>query len=201
MYIPKGYSEEQVLEVINNVLNSLAPFFQFGYHDTEDMKQEGFIFAMKGLENFDPEHASGCSLESFLYTHVRNRYLSMRRDKLHRNVPPCSQCAFRDEDPDFCVEFESKEECPRWVAWYKRNQAKQNLMEVCHASDCKNTFEDSGKDICLKLIEKELLDYVSKRIPLSLRADYRRFLDGAKLNKVRREAIIDAIKEIVKHHD
>ena len=51
--IPQGMTEEQVLQIINNITNRLAGKFKFGYHEIEDMKQQARLFAWQGLENYD----------------------------------------------------------------------------------------------------------------------------------------------------
>jgi len=40
MNLPRGYTEQQVLEAIEVVVNSLAPSFVFGFYDLEDVRQE-----------------------------------------------------------------------------------------------------------------------------------------------------------------
>ena len=53
MKIPKGLTESEVLDIINRTVNYLAPGFQFGYFDSEDMKQEGTIFCLEALDSFN----------------------------------------------------------------------------------------------------------------------------------------------------
>ena len=93
MKIPKGMTEEQVLEAIENVVNSLARNFRFGYFDTEDMKQEGRVYAIEGITKYNPKVGP---LENFLRTHIRNRFINLRRNKLTRYQPPCVDCPFYD---------------------------------------------------------------------------------------------------------
>lgn len=198
MHVPEGMTEEQVTASIIRAVSSLSDSFQFGYFDAEDMEQEGFIFALECLPKFDPKHESKCSLESYVRNHVRRRFLNLRRNKFKRNAPPCLNCPLFNRDiPSECEEFDDKTECSKWSGWYRRNQAKSSLMESCDVSKVSHTMSESSNSTESGLLSSELFDYVSRRIPLSLRADYRRFVEGAKLNKARQTAVIEAIKEII----
>ena len=53
MVIPRGMTEEQVVQIIDGITNRLAGKFKFGYHDLDDMKQQARLFAWEGLENYD----------------------------------------------------------------------------------------------------------------------------------------------------
>lgn len=201
MHIPDGHTEQSVLDDINGVLNGLVRDFRFGYYDEDDLRQEGFIFAHEALPRFDP--TKDCALRSFLWTHIRNRFVNLRRNKLHRNSVPClncqNQCA--DISNNTCSNFDDISECPKWSGWNSRNQAKRNLMESYDASNTStNTIgmqPSNDMDICTSLSRTELLQYVSEQIPLALRADYCRVLEGARLTKARRDIVVAAVKTII----
>ena len=74
-------NEEQVLTAIENVVNALARNFRFGYFDTDDMKQQGRMYALEGIPKYNPEVGP---LENFLRTHIRNRFINLKRNKLTR---------------------------------------------------------------------------------------------------------------------
>lgn len=80
MKIPKGMTEQQVIDIITKVVERQAAKFRFGYHEIEDMKQEGFIIAMDALERYDNERP----LENFLAVHVNNRLKNFKRDHFYR---------------------------------------------------------------------------------------------------------------------
>ena len=198
MHIPEGFSEQEVLDTITRAINSLAANFSFGYFDEDDMKQEGFIFACEALPRFNPNNKQNCGLESFLRIHIRNRFLNLRRDKMHRNSPPCLNCPFQNDDTDSgCAEFDDKEECPKWSGWSARNQAKRSLVESCDVSLVTPVVTIDDSDICDNMSRVELLQKVSEKIPLRLRADYRRLIEGAKLPKQRRDAVIEEVRSII----
>ena len=47
MRIPKGMTEEEVLDVIEEVASKLVYKFKFGYHEVEDMKQQAVLEAIQ----------------------------------------------------------------------------------------------------------------------------------------------------------
>jgi DNA-directed RNA polymerase specialized sigma24 family protein len=198
MFVPEGYTEDEVMAAIEKSLNSLVSNFSFGYYDKDDMYQEGFIFAHEALPKYDPDNTQGCSLASFLRMAIRSRFLSLRRDKFHRNTPPCSTCVFKADDADKgCKEFDDKYECPKWSGWNARNQAKRSLVESCDVEKITNNTPIDSDDVCTSLSRAELVRHISSKIPLALRADYRRLLDGAKLNKGRTDKVLAAVRDIV----
>ena len=113
---------------VEEVLKGLCSKFRFGYYDEDDMKQEGWIFALDALERYDGKRP----LINFLRVHIRNRFISLRRNKLSRYEPPCTQCPFYDPDckksNNKCSEFVNKLDCDKWDSWIKRNTSKENLM-------------------------------------------------------------------------
>ncbi len=202
MYLPDGYTEDEVLECIQRAVNGLVSNFHFGYFDEDDLRQEGFIFACEALPRFDPNNAKGCGLTNFLRIHVRNKFLNLRRDKFHRNSPPCLVCPFQVAD-NVCSEFEDSIECSKWIGWNVRNQAKRSLVESCDASKVTHIAPIEESDVCTRLSHAELLRCVSNKIPLALRADYCRLLEGARLSKPRREIVVAAVRVIAEEllHD
>lgn len=85
----RALSEAELIEAIDYVVDSLAGGFVFGYFTIEDIRQEARCFALEGLRNFDPNFKSEGALEeklrSFLFRHVRNRLMNLKRDKQGRS--------------------------------------------------------------------------------------------------------------------
>jgi hypothetical protein len=198
MKIPKGLTETEVLDIIDKVVNYLAPSFRFGYFDAEDMKQEGSIFCLEALEsfNFDKSNQEEVSdaLFTFLRTHVRWRFLNMRRKQLKRIEPPICDC-------ELClVDSTNRMDCKKYSKWVERNNAKRNLMEPFNVQDIYTIDVSNIYDIAGEILCKDLLDILNQYIPVSFRADYRRFIEGVALPKARREKIIKQIKIILATH-
>src|SRR5690348_1481836 len=111
MTVPPGMTEAEVLEAIEKAVNALASSFTFGIYDIDDIKQQGRLYALQALatEKYDPSRP----LPNFLYAHIRNRLINLKRDKLHRNDPPCKECASGEPcQPDG--------HCKKFLEWRKR---------------------------------------------------------------------------------
>jgi len=206
MKCPEGYSEAEVLEALNGAVDSLAASFRFGYHDLEDMKQQGLLFGLEALdqEKFDPNHSSGSGLKNFLRYHIRNQYINMKRNKFSRPNAPCDGCPFkcpRKQVESGCAEFKDRRDCPKYAGWEQRNAAKRNLMEPCSVESIRSQAEAATTNSALEKMERdELVQLIDRHLPVGLRSDYRRMVEGVRLSKRRRQRIMDAIKQILREH-
>jgi len=197
MFIPNGFSEEEVLHIIDEVVGKLAGPFKFGFHEADDMKQEGRIFALEALPRFD---AAQGTLKNFLTNHIRNRFINMKRDKFERQHPPCSSCPFHRQAFDKCMAFDCEEDCDKWQGWRKRNTTKRNLMEGYNPNNVVENTGNSAPDstaLLTDMSEKEIINYVDRNVPVSLRADYCRMLSGVKIPKARREKVLSVVRQLV----
>jgi hypothetical protein len=185
MYIPQGYTEQQIIDSIIDVVKTIAHSFTFGCYELEDIKQEGFIFGMEALPKFN--NTKGASLKSFLHTHIKYRLINLRRDKLHGNFP-CSRC-----EEFVGGDCQLEQPCKKWHSWSFRVLSRQRLMETY---DIESTTQYYIDDPLQVLCDKELLQYISDNIDLRLRADYKRFLEDAKLPKGRRDKVVEAAKQL-----
>lgn len=204
MFIPKGCTEEQVTEDIIYVVGKLSKHFRFGYHEIEDMKQEGFVFALECLPYYDPKCAS---LRTFLYTHVRNQFINMKRDKYFNKQPPCYSCIFYDAKNKFgnnnCAEFNNKKECQRYQKWISLNESKKSLVqpsnyELFYNHDNYGIVPDN---ILEDLYTKEIFQIIDDNLPISLRHDYCRLRQGVRLSEYKKDIVIQAIKKILAEKD
>ena len=198
MTIPRGMTEEQVLQTIDLIANRLAAKFKFGYHELEDMKQQARLFAWEGLENYDGVRP----LENFLWTHVRNRLYNFKRNNFGRPDKPCDNCPFFDmsfsnSNHYGCKAFDNEEECDLYAGWLKRNTAKRNIMNTANLDiDIKqaNRLDDV-------LDQKHIFNLVDQAIPVYYREDWIRFVNSLKLPKSRRQNIVEIINSILEEND
>lgn len=191
------------LNIIEEVVNILAPSFKFAYYDTDDLKQEGRMFALSRLPKYDPERAS---LKTFLIRVVRNDFLNLRRKKFYRYEPPCTACPFyekskKSEGDPSCLAFEKRGDCDKWVGWGKRNEAKKSLagtvtFETAHDISYGRNRGDLTPPLD-KIENNELFNIVDFHLPLELRGDFRRLVEGARLPKYRKLKLLEVIKEII----
>ena len=191
-------TEQQVIQIINNIANRLAGKFKFGYHDIEDMKQQARLFAWEGLENYDGVRP----LENFLWTHVRNRLYNIKSNNFGRPDKPCDSCPFFDKTFSNakgygCKAYDDHEECDLYAGWLSRNTAKRNIMNTAQID-----LEVKGSDNMTDLIDqKNIFNLIDKSIPVKYREDWLRFTNNLKLPKVRKELITELVLEILKDHD
>ena len=76
MNIPKGMTEQQVVDQINIVCNRISPRYTFYGYTVDDIKQESFIICMEALNRYDGIRP----LENFLSVNLSNRLKNFVRD-------------------------------------------------------------------------------------------------------------------------
>lgn len=202
MKIPDGYTEGEVIEIIDRISTRLANKFRFGYHEIEDMKQQVFLEVLKPdrngvtiLEKFD--ESKGNSLDSFLWIHARNRLHNFKRDNFARPDLPCNQCPIKAYVDGKCTAFEKMMECEYYFKWYTRNETKKSLASNSASVEVDIEY---NQDIDDKIFSKEIYKIVNKNIPISLREDWIRFSNRLKLSKQKREQLMELIIQILKEN-
>lgn len=189
MKLPPNHTEAQVLAIIDKVVNQLARSFVFGHYDIDDIKQFGRLKAVELLTtgSYDPSRP----LEAWIYTHVRNRYINLRRDKLTRYDPPCLKCAAGT----FCGDGP----CKKFRDWKGRNSAKASLqrpMDLNHVADEAGMHSESDVDTDATIHES--LRLIDEHLPIGLRQTYLQMRDGVSVPKCRRLQVEAAVTEILK---
>jgi len=174
MKIPKGMTEQQVLEIIERVASRYAHKFRFGYYTAEDIKQEAIIIGMEALKRYDEARP----LENFLAVHIKNRLNNFKRDKYYRQT--------------------KKENDERTQML---NNSKKFLMEPLDIDYIRDEEEDNMKvffDEVDLITVNEMLELIDEELDISLRADYLRIRDDVYVPKQKREEIFARIKDILK---
>ena len=189
--IPKNHSEQEVLDVIDNIANRLCYKFKFGYHSPEDMKQQARLFAWEGLEKYDNKRP----LENFLWTHVRNRLYNFKRNNYSRLEKPCDTCEFYINKK--CTAFVDQEECNLYKGWLDRNNSKKNLM---HSISVEFDQKENTTSSVGTLFAKEVVELLDAELHVRFREDWIRLLNNLRLNKIRKDRILEEIKSILKEN-
>lgn len=182
MKIPEGYTETQVLEIINKILSSIASRYAFGIYGADDIKQEGFILALDGLEKYN----GSAPLENFLRIHLGNRLKDFKRDNSFRINIHCNKCDIFDENCQSCCKRQQTQDM-------KKNLL--NPIDINVVSDTNAFYEGSLIDT-LEMVE--ILDKINKKLPVEYRQDYLKIKDGVyvpKSRKIEIEAVITKIIE------
>jgi hypothetical protein len=179
--LPNGVTQEQFLEVLDNISKRLGHKFKFAYHDFSDMKQQAAIFALEGLQNYDNSRP----LENFLWTHVRNRLFNYKRNNYQRPDKPCLTCPLFDKNyklsKNQCSKYIDKEECELYISWFKRNENKKNIIQP--SSMEADTHTNKKKDVVSLLQDKEIIDFLDGNIKSEFRESYLKLKHGLKIPK------------------
>ena len=106
-------------------------------------------------------------LENFISVHISNRLKNYKRDNYFR----------------LGLEDSSEQR-------QKANEAKRNLMTPAPICDQSLFFEDL-------IVNQEEVDFLLQVLPPLIRNDFLRMANGVSLSKVRRQTVIDIVKEIL----
>lgn len=189
MNYPHDLTEEQVMAAMNKAVALLAQTFSFGYFDSDDIRQEAYIFGLEALPRYDPSRP----LENFLYSHIKNRLINFKRDKYHRTDPPCKICAEHGKHPDGSV-------CTKYAAWKKRNSSKQNLMrplDIQNLSDENEKSVRQSHNIIDEATLTEARNLIDDHLSIELRSIYLRIKAGESVPKAKRVKLENALRDLI----
>lgn len=204
--LPNGVSEDEFLQVLDNISKRLGHKFKFGYHSYEDMKQQAAIFALEGLEKYDNSRP----LENFLWTHVRNRLFNFKRDNYQRPDKPCFSCIFYDEhcrqSTNQCTEFTDKNNCPEYNTWNNRNTNKRNIMKPVGIEDLQeqnvNITKLASQNTIADIVgNQQIIDILDRNVPAQHRAAYLKLKYGDKIYKTELNKLLECIQTILAAHN
>jgi hypothetical protein len=192
--------ENELLKVIDIISKKLAYKFKFGYHDIEDMKQQIWIFALEGLNNYDHKRP----LENFLWTHVRNRLFNYKRDNYQRPDKPCLTCPLYDpkllSSYSGCKDYENKNDCDLYSIWIKRNDTKKNLMYLTTIDEIKDYANTFLCNTSQNIDNNEILEILDEKLNDNYRIIYLKLKTGTKVSKSDQEKLTTKIKQILQDH-
>jgi DNA-directed RNA polymerase specialized sigma24 family protein len=189
MRIPTNMTESQVIAIMEKVVSVLAPSFRFGHYDVDDIKQEGIYFAIQAMERYDESRP----LENFLYSHVKNRLINLKRDKYRRNDSPCPNC---HNAIDGHTEHPDGQYCEKYISWRTRNMCKQSLMNPLDITSI-NYERDTNHSAVYDVEVRELIELVDEFLPPDLRASLLQMRAGQSVPKSRRLEVERAVKQIL----
>lgn len=191
----KTVSEDEFLQVLDNISKRLVYKFKFGYHDIDDMKQQAAIFALEGLEKYDHKRP----LENFLWTHVRNRLFNYKRNNYQRPDKPCLTCPLYDAhckvSTSQCSKYEHKDECEIYKSWSNRNTSKKNIMKPTYIDyDITNSL-----NLTNIISNNEIIKFLDENIHTEFREIYLRLKHGEKIAKQKLAKLQNHIKIILQN--
>lgn len=192
MKVPKGYTEATVLECIEKAVALLATSFTFGIYGVEDVAQEGRLMALEVLER--ERFNTSLPLAPFLFAHIRNRLINLKRNKFRRTDSPCLLCHRGNAcGPDGQI-------CDRYRDWKQRNQSKASLMcpgDLDNIPDEHEKRTHTDSTVISESAKNELVEMIDRKLPVELRASFLQMRAGVIIPKARRLQVEAAVKEII----
>lgn len=200
MRIPDGMTETEVLDIFRRVIKKLSFKFRFGVHSSEDIAQQGMVYAIEAMDRFDASRP----LENFIYIHVRNRLFNFKRNNYFRLELPCCRCPIKSWiAPEGCKAFTDRMECELYKGWAERNTIRKNLTNVLEYGQIRDSGEKNmhyGDNAAVKLNSKEILALIDKELPISMRKNYLKRLSGEKISKKDSQELEETIISLIKKY-
>lgn len=204
MRLPPNMTEEEVVAVMQKIAKAAAYKYRFGYFESDDIEQEAYIEAIKGLEKYDGKRP----LENFLRVCVLNGLKNLKRKKYERLDKPCDCCPLNAyiKDTDECTAFDDKQECELYARWLERNTTKKNLMNLVGIDSVVSGQQEERlmhyeDDVLDSLIASELLEIIEASLTDSeYRKDWIKLRHNLKVPKHRRQRIREEVIRILAEH-
>lgn len=164
--IPKGMTEQELVKAIDEVVKTtIRSTMVFPGYDLSDLRQEARFECLRALEKYDESRP----LVNFLRVHVKNRYLTLRRDKYERKG--------------------DSENHP------KKMLASPIDIEIVNHDGEENISLLNDDDYSLD--KKQLLERIDTDLDVSLRHDFLRLRNGEEISRSRKLKVLEAIKNII----
>lgn len=197
-----GYTDEEVIQIIDKVTSKLSYKFTFGCYTYDDIKQEATIIALEGLDAYNPD----MPLENFLWVHVKNRLCNLKRKKFIRLDKPCLNCPLKAyvKKGDLCKIYDDKMDCELYSKWTNRNEAKKNIINPVSMSAVVDTDEnnmskeDSPAD---RLYAKEIIQLLDTHITPDVRPIWLQLKAGLKIHSDDLERLQERVRDIMRDND
>jgi hypothetical protein len=186
MIIPEGYTENEVLEIIDKILSSLARKYKFGIYGVDDIKQEGFILSLDALKRYN----GSAPLENFLRKHLNNRLKDFKRDNSFRIDSRCNKCDIFNPDCESCCKRQQTQDTKKNIL---------NPIDINVINDEQGTVYEGALIDTLEMVE--LVDKINRLLPVEYREDYLRIKEGLYISKMRKEEIENIITNIVEEDE
>lgn len=183
MLVPEGYTQQEVVDLINEVLDGLVSRFKFGIYDIADIRQEGFIEAMSLLTKYDGKRP----LENFLRAALPNKLKNFRRNKSYLTHVSC------------VAHKEFTKDCEACESSQNTQLQKRKLLNPIDLDSVNPDGETNfvASDDLNGIELKESLNRINRFLPMEMRADYLKMKEGLYVNRERRLEIEKKVWEII----
>ena len=179
MIVPIGYTQEQVIQAIQDAAKFLVRNYTFDIYDQEDLIQECFFMSSYALEKYDGR----VPLKNFLITHLNNRLKNFKRDNYYRPIK--------------CDCERGCEKCSKYIE--SRNK-KKNVLEPIDISNVRDDSESRMRDNNNPLHEieiNEIKDLIDQSLPVDMRSDYLKWINNVSIPTNRKKRLEEKIWEII----
>jgi len=209
--IPKGFTEDEIVDIIDSVVYKLARIFKFGYHDLDDMLQQGRLFAWEALPKYDVTRACDGenfslsdkkqALKNFLWVHVRNRLFNFKRDHCGNPNQPCLNCPDDAYVQEQCIKYDNMQNCKSFARWARSIDSRRNIMYPIEFDSVNDEHEQN-----MKLFDEqsksyqELLAFIDRKLPVIYREDYLKIINGISIYKRRKDKIKQVLSKILEEY-
>ena len=194
MLIPEKMTESEVLQIIENVVNMVAPTIKIKSMELDDIKQEARYEAIKLLDSgkYDGERP----LSNFMYIHLRNRLYNLDRNLYKKNDPPCPACHYHASSG--CLDGGNQEPCEKYQKWQDKTKLKKNVVNPVPID--KSPEPLFGGDFIEEIQRTELMEYIDGKLDMNLRGTYLKMLDGVVVTKNKKYKVQSAVKSILQDY-
>ena len=156
MKIPKGMTEQQVIDQINVVVNRISTRYAFHGYEVEDIKQEAFIICMDAMDRYDPSRP----LENFLSVHLSNRLKNFVRDNFYvkgeeekKRILKPSSLSYEDTVPHQCWDEDDNIDA----------RSIQNIIDIKLPSEYRADYLKIMNDVYVpKKRREEIIDIIKE---------------------------------------
>ncbi len=195
MKVPNGFTEPEVVQILDKIAKKLAYKFIFPPYTAEDIMQEARIIGIEGLNKYSDKYP----LENFLWVHIRRRLCTFKRDHYMRQNKPCLNCPLKAyiKLGDICKKYQDKKECEWYSDWLHTTEKKKNL--IAPISMGYEHYEE--KDILDNISNKEIINLIDDKIPLEVRELWLRLKGGVKLSNAQMNEIKTAVAHILQTNE
>lgn len=187
MKIPKGMTEEEVLDAIEKAVAAAVPGLAFGPFLEEDLAQEARLEALRFLES--DKYEEGRPLVPILYRHMTFRLNNFHRNNNRRSDAPCKLC-YRAEGP---TGHPDGRICEKFRIWKARNDSKSCLKG---SLPVESPGEQADKERDDGVANSEIFKRIDEALPVELRATYLQMRAGESVPKARRDEVLTFLKEL-----
>ena len=191
---PEIVSQDEYLRVLRHIGPILVRKFTFPGTEADDVLQLIALWSWEALPRFRPEIGS---LDSYLYSHCRNRLTNKARDEVTRSDAPCQICLAeaRGHGPGH-----PDGPCHKNDVWQRRNRSKATInspRDLSFLSDEHEARTQVASAAEQDAIGSELSRLIDDNLPITLRKSYLQMLAGVQLPGPKKRAVQRAVTSII----